>query len=193
MRNRAVATLAAVSLPTMAFFFPLVRLLGRVFRIPSEKLERSFIGLHNRIEKQRVRPYPPSEVLLLLPRCLQYLECPERVALDYRNCKDCGNCEIGGIVKMCESKGLRLSIVTGGEIAKKIVKETRPQAVIAVGCERELVNGILETASTPSYAIVNERPEGPCRNTKIDIKLLEEALTLLLDGQPACSGQTVPG
>ncbi|MDI6807875.1 MAG: DUF116 domain-containing protein [Candidatus Eisenbacteria bacterium] len=185
-RSQVLAGLAIISLPTIAFFFPLIKLVGRVFQIPNEKLEKSFIELHNRIERQRIRTHRPSELLLLLPRCLQDLECPERVVLDYKNCKACGNCEIGGIVKMCESKGVRLSIATGGEFARKLVMETHPHAIVAVGCERELVNGILETASTPSYAVINERPEGPCRNTKVDMKLLEEAVSLFLDEQ--CAG-----
>ena len=32
--------------------------------------------------------------------------------------------------------------------------------------------------NVPVYAIINNQPEGPCKNTRVDINVLKEALAL---------------
>ena len=54
--------------------------------------------------------------------------------------------------------------------------ETRPRLIIAVACERDLTSGVQDTHPLPVYGILNHRPEGPCRNTLVTLRLVEDAL-----------------
>jgi len=67
-------------------------------------------------------------------------------------------------------------VATGGTLARKIVKDFRPRLIIAVACERDLTSGIHDTYPLPVYGILNQRPNGPCWNTKVDIQRVEEAI-----------------
>jgi hypothetical protein len=49
-----------------------------------------------------------------------------------------------------------------------------------VACERDLTSGIQDTHPLPVYGILNERPEGPCRNTLVDLTTLEKALRFFI-------------
>ena len=74
--------------------------------------------------------------------------------------------------------------VSGGELARKKVREIRPTAVIGVACERDLVAGIRDVGNKFSViGIPNIRPEGPCKNTYIDLEELEKAIQFYV-GQP---------
>ena len=59
----------------------------------------------------------------------------------------------------------------------------KPLAVIGIACERDLVSGIEEiTSKIPVIGIENKRPEGPCKNTLVDVELFEKTLSSLLGG-----------
>ncbi len=68
-------------------------------------------------------------------------------------------------------------------MARKIIVEHKPQAVIAVACERELVSGIQDCYPLPVYGILNQRPHGPCTDTWADIARLERAIEHLLSAK----------
>ena len=70
----------------------------------------------------------------------------------------------------------------GGDEARKAVKDHRPDAVIGVACERDLISGIQDTApKMPVFGIPNKRPEGPCKNTSVDVKELEKIIRYCLN------------
>ena len=72
--------------------------------------------------------------------------------------------------------GVDLSVATGGTLARRIIKEKRPKAIIAVACERDLTSGIVDSYPLPVIGILNQRPFGPCINTRVDMKDVQEAL-----------------
>jgi hypothetical protein len=51
---------------------------------------------------------------------------------------------------------------------------------VAVACERDLVSGIRDAWPLPVIGLINERPEGPCVNTRVDVagvaRILEEQI-----------------
>jgi flagellar biosynthesis protein FlhG len=63
-----------------------------------------------------------------------------------------------------------------GQRFKEMIKKFRPTAIIGVACERELVAGIQDVISIPVIAIPNERPEGPCQNTQVNMQEIEKAI-----------------
>ncbi len=78
--------------------------------------------------------------------------------------------------RISEERGLDIFIATGGTIARRIVKEVRPDAIVAVACERDLSSGLVDTYPLPILGITNERPFGPCLNTRVDLTKVKEAL-----------------
>ena len=74
-------------------------------------------------------------------------------------------------------------IVNGGTLARKTVKELGPAAIVAVACEQDLFSGILDVRPLPTLGVLNIRPEGPCRNTRVDISQLESAIRFFSDAE----------
>ena len=78
-----------------------------------------------------------------------------------------------------------MGVATGGTLARQMVKEIRPKAIIAVACERDLTSGIQDVFPLPVIGVLNERPFGPCFNTRVDIKKVEAAILDILDTEEA--------
>jgi hypothetical protein len=127
-----------------------------------------------------VRVGASEQILLLLPHCLQNSECSRMLAGDVQNCDGCGSCVMNELKELVLKYGVQNRIVGGGALALMAVRELRPKAVAGVACERELVAAIRELGDIPVVAISNCRPEGPCRNTVVEIARVEEALRILL-------------
>jgi hypothetical protein len=63
------------------------------------------------------------------------------------------------------------------------VVERKPTVIVAVACERDLTAGIQDVYPIPVYGILNQRPFGPCINTKVDLGEIEKAIGLILNGR----------
>ncbi|MEW5746170.1 MAG: DUF116 domain-containing protein [Nitrospirota bacterium] len=157
--------------------YPLLMLAGAFFKDRKERLQRVVIDLNNRLIRAEPERYRTKRLLLLLPHCLQVNECDVRITNDIRNCKRCGRCEISDLLRIAEEYDLKLFVATGGNLARRIVSDIRPEAIIAVACERDLSSGIVDTYPLPVLGIPNERPFGPCRNTRVDLERVKEAIT----------------
>jgi hypothetical protein len=88
----------------------------------------------------------------------------------------CGKCPVGDLITMGEELGLKLEVVNGGTLARKKVASFKPDGIVAVACERDLTSGILDTYPIPVYGVMNDRPNGPCFNTCVDMKLVREGI-----------------
>lgn len=155
-------------------FYPFLMFLGSFIKGKKEYFQRLVINLNNRlIESGRT---PATRVLLLLPHCLQIDECKIRLTHNILNCARCGKCEIKDLISLAEEYDLKLFVATGGTLARRIVKDSRPEAIIAVACERDLSSGIADTYPLPILGIPNERPFGPCLNTRVDIEKVKKAI-----------------
>ncbi|MBI4654203.1 MAG: DUF116 domain-containing protein [Nitrospirae bacterium] len=155
--------------------YPLMLILGGLFRIKKEKLQKFLIDINNSLVKNS-KPELVRRILLLLPHCLQQSDCKIKITYNVYNCESCGKCEIKNFTQMARNLGLELYVATGGTIARRIVVNTRPEAIVAVACERDLSSGIVDTYPLPILGIINERPFGPCFNTGVDINKVKEAL-----------------
>ncbi len=159
---------------TIQFLFPITIFLGRIIGISREKIRNSFVHVNNSfIKKLKVKP---DKILILLPHCIQNYDCPYRLTYNFENCVKCGRCNIGEIITLKEKYGVNLAIATGGTLARRIIMNVRPRFIIAVACERDLVDGIKDVFPIPVYGLLNERPEGPCINTVVGVKSIEEVI-----------------
>jgi hypothetical protein len=117
-----------------------------------------------------------------MPHCLQDKDCEVKVTHRAQNCKRCGKCSIKDLLGLAEKYGVHMAVATGGTIARRIVIETRPDLIIAVACERDLTSGIQDTTPLPVYGIFNQRPFGPCLNTRVALDRVESVLREVLPG-----------
>lgn len=156
--------------------YPLLMLAGAFFKDRKERLQRMVIDLNNRLIRAEPKRHRAKRLLLLLPHCLQVSECDVRITNDIYNCKRCGRCEIRDLIEIADEHGLKLFVATGGNLARRIVSDVRPEAIIAVACERDLSSGIVDTYPLPVLGIPNERPFGPCLNTRVDLAKVKEAI-----------------
>ncbi len=166
---------------TVRLFLPLMTLLGRTLGITKEKVWASFIKVNNKLVASSGKRYRPSEILLLMPHCLQRSVCDVRLTYGVENCKRCGKCPILGLLDLSLKYGVHMAIATGGTIARRIVVQKRPKIILAVACERDLSSGIQDTYPLPVFGILNDRPFGPCLDTQVALNRLEAAMQNFLD------------
>lgn len=117
------------------------------------------------------------KVLLLLPKCLQNISCVNNIVSSIYNCRMCRKCSISEIleIKNYMDKDLIIypKVVTGRQIAKLWIDEIRPDYIVAVACEVELVAGIKEVAGINVLALPNTIVDKPCINTTIEGKKIK--------------------
>jgi len=160
--------------------YPLLMLMGSIFPGRKEALQALVIKINNRLVLNlRIST---KRLLLLMPHCLQVDKCVIRLTHNVRNCKQCGKCGIKDLIGISDRTGIELFVASGGNLARRIVEDARPEAIIAVACERDLSSGIADVYPMPVYGVPNERPCGPCLNTRVDISKVEEAIALFSTG-----------
>jgi len=147
---------------SITFLTPLILALGKKFGISYDKMGNSFIKVSNSLIQSSSWKINRSKIVILLPRCL-------RRPLQ----KD--------IIALAKKYQCLIFTVPGGELARKIIAEQKPLAVIGIACERDLLSGIRDVHHIPVIGIPNQRPEGPCKNTTVEYKKIEEAIKFFLD------------
>ncbi|MBT3181553.1 MAG: DUF116 domain-containing protein [Deltaproteobacteria bacterium] len=131
---------------------------AKLFGISRDRMGHSFVRSYNRISKATKPKGRKERLLILLPRCLAKEQLKE-------------------ITSLKNLYPIHIKTVSGGELARKHIKELMPSAVIGVACERDLVSGIRDVGKKLSLiGIPNKRPDGPCKNTHIDMKELISAI-----------------
>jgi hypothetical protein len=178
MKKKAGSLIEVVRFSAKIIFHFLIFFI-KIFRMPTEGITQAFIKLNNLLVKKERYILNNNELLLLLPRCLQKRDCKADIADDIKNCQRCGLCPVAGMVDIVERYQIPTFVVDGGELARRKVRDVHPQAIVAVACERELEEGILDVLP-PVIGIANERPNGPCRETKVSKKEVEEAIRFFL-------------
>ena len=128
---------------------------------------------------------PAERILILTPHCIQRDTCVHKITRNVENCRQCGGCSVGSMLGLAHKYGCKLAVATGGTLARQMVKQARPKAIVAVACERDLTSGIQDVFPLPVLGVLNERPFGPCFNTRVDIDKLEKAILVFMDDEEA--------
>jgi uncharacterized protein len=162
---------------TVKVLFPIAATLSRLLGVNRNILRTSFVKVNNALttaQKGRIRG---QRILVLLPHCLQIDICNRKLTTDVNNCMRCGKCPVGSLITMGEQMGLSIEVVNGGTLARRKVALMKPDGIVAVACEADLTLGIQDVYPIPVYGVINDRPHGPCFNTCVDMKLVEEGIT----------------
>lgn len=121
-----------------------------------DRVENAAVKVYNALALLRVRAVGPGELLLLVPRCLS------RATLD----------------RVLESAGrfqVPVFVATRGQLARRVIRERRPRAVVAVACERDMVTGLHDVAGrVPVLGLTMTLPAGPCKDAELDHETLEK-------------------
>ena len=157
--------------------FPAAVRLGAVFGIKRRRLEGSFIAVSNLLFHRMHIRVPANRLLVVTPHCLQLASCPHKVTRDPNNCKRCGGCNVGDLVALAEEMGFHFFIATGGTLARQMVYNTRPKAVLAIACERDLQ----DVYPLPAAGVLHIRPNGPCYNTSVDMAEVRAQLEQIIE------------
>jgi uncharacterized protein len=161
---------------TVKLLFPIAIVIGQLFRVNRNRLRTSFVKVNNSLTIAQSHRIKGDRILVLLPHCLQIDMCNRKITNDINNCLRCGKCAVGGLVELGEKYGLHIEVVNGGTLARRRVVTFRPNGIIAVACERDLTLGIQDVHPVPVYGVINDRPNGPCLNTCVDMSLFEDAV-----------------
>lgn len=143
-----------------------------------KKMKEWLITLNNRLVRSLTVKKKYNNILLLLPHCLQYADCPHKVTFHINNCRRCGKCQLKDLIQTAEEYSFDLFIATGGTIARRIVAENKPELIIAVACERDLFSGIRDALPLPVYGILNITPHGPCFNTRVSLDHIKQTIKM---------------
>lgn len=161
--------------------FPFAIALGKLCKIPKYKVQQSFVEVNNVLVSHYQLKVPAERILILTPHCIQWDKCVHKITRNVENCHQCGHCGVGSMLALAHKYGCKFVVATGGTLARQMVKEARPKAIVAVACERDLTSGMQDVFPLPVLGVPNERPYGPCFNTRVDIKKLEEAILAFME------------
>ena len=138
----------------------------------------------------------PSERVLLLPHCLRRSEtCQGKYTKRGLECRECNpDCPVNRLRSLAINLGYKgVCIAPGGRLAVNYVKETKPQAIVAVACQKELeegIHGVRELTesnqSTPPIVVIPLSRDG-CVDTEVDEEQAVEMIAL------GCSLEMVKG
>lgn len=173
----------------MTTLFPFAIGLGKVFHIDGDKIKNSFISVNNELVRTNPLQLRPEQVLLLAPHCIQENTCPYKVTNDINNCRRCGKCKVSDLLALRDRYGIRVGVATGGTLARKLVKEYRPRAIVAIACERDLASGIQDCSPIPVLGVLNDRPFGPCFNTSVYTPGVTDAIEFFIGNQNHGKGE----
>lgn len=119
-------------------------------------VEHAAIDVYNTLAERRGRTVGKGELLVLIPRCLS------KQALD-------------GVLEIAGRYAVPVFVATRGQLARRVIRERRPRAVVAVACERDMMTGLRDVAGKlPVLGLTMQLPNGPCRDAAIDLDQMEK-------------------
>jgi hypothetical protein len=145
---------------------PLMRLTSRVADRfgRRDRVENAAVKVYNALALRRARKVETGELLLLIPRCLS------RATLD-------------AVLGLAGAYGVPVFVATRGQLARRVIRERRPRAVVAVACERDMVSGLHDVAAkVPVLGLTMTLPAGPCKDAALDLASLEKYLQAFVKG-----------
>jgi hypothetical protein len=140
---------------------PFLRLMRLTSRIADrfgrrDWVENAAVKVYNALAMMRRRKVGQGELLVLIPRCLS------KETLD-------------GVLGIAGQYGVPVFVATRGQLARRVIRERRPRAVVAVACERDMVSGLHDVAGKiPVLGLTMTLPSGPCKDASVNLGQLEE-------------------
>ena len=138
-------------------YLRLMSLTSHVARVFGKRdwVEHAAIDVYNSLAERRQRRVGKGELLVLIPRCLS------KQTLD-------------GVLAIAGRYEVPVFVATRGQLARRVIRERRPRAVVAVACERDMTTGLRDVAGKlPVLGLTMRLPNGPCRDAVVDLDVME--------------------
>ena len=177
--NKPMGGLNNIMTKSLNSVYPLAFFSAKLLNINKDLIRKSYIETSNQLAKFRLGEMNLKKILLLAPHCLQDRDCPYKITVDIENCRRCGKCPIAGLYELTIKYKAKMVVATGGTLARDFIKQYLPEVILAIACERDLASGIHDVTSIPVIGVLNRRPNGPCCNTVVDCKEVENVLKYL--------------
>jgi hypothetical protein len=136
--------------------------------------------IRNILYKNTFSHVPYNERIVLIPQCLRSLECPAKFnSVEGAKCVECGKCKIKEISRKAKELGyIGTYIAPGGGFVKRIIKKTKPNALIGLGCPYEVNLAMLEVSSKgiPCQGVI--LLSSGCVTTDVDLNAVYEKMEL---------------
>lgn len=168
--------LMKINFTIVTLLYPSICKIAKFSGISKDEIRKIYIKINNSFIYSNKYDLNSEDVIILIPHCIQNHKCKLKVTSDIENCKKCGKCSIKDLLEIKEKYHTKIFVATGGTLARKIILDSKPKAVIAVACERDLTSGVRDVHKIPVLGVFNSRPNGPCIDTKININEVEEAI-----------------
>jgi hypothetical protein len=125
-----------------AFYSPIRTVVEKIGLNP-KYFNALVVDVKNSINADRFKKVPPDERVIVLPQCLRSIDCPAKVSSrDGIKCIGCGLCYLKEFIEKTENLGYKVFILPGGTFVKRVLKRTKPKAVLGVACFNDLIEGI---------------------------------------------------
>lgn len=133
---------ARLMLISISLLESVIKAIFWIARIEDTIVDDVGVRLRNYINRQKFLRVPKEERFIFMPQCVRSTECPAKLSPEGIKCVSCGRCEVGAAKKYAEGLGYRFFIVPGSSFIKRIMKKYRPKAVVGVGCQMEIKEGL---------------------------------------------------
>ena len=127
-------------------------------------VEHAAVEVYDGLAQRRRWKVGRGELLVLIPRCLS------KEALD-------------GVLGVAGRYGVPVFVATRGQLARRVIRERRPRAVVAVACERDMLTGLHDVAGKlPVLGLTMRLPAGPCKDATLDLETFESWVKGFVEG-----------
>ncbi len=157
-------------------YYPLAKGLAHITFSSKKNLIESFLYFNNEIVLTDQKDIRNTNILVLLPHCLQKEDCTIRITNDIIKCEECGGCDIAKIKKLITEHNVDAAVATGGFLEHKMIEEKKPEVIVAIATAKELVNSLRDNWNYPVYAVLNEQSTTSNEKNPVNISFIAFAI-----------------
>ncbi|MFA5357918.1 MAG: DUF116 domain-containing protein [archaeon] len=143
-------------------------------------IQFTHIELRNTVFEPEYKKIPYNQRVLFLPHCARHSKnCKAKQTDEGIACAHCKSCDIDKAVKIAEELGyMKVFVVPGGSMVKKLLKKYKPKASLGVCCFHEAIMAFDMIKGTGIIPQVVLLLNDGCKDTKLNMPLLEERIRL---------------
>jgi hypothetical protein len=133
---------ARLVLICIALLESVIKAIFWIVRVDDSIVDEVGVRLRNYVNKNEFQKISPEFKFIFMPQCVRSVDCPAKLTPEGIKCISCGRCGVGEAKKRAEALGYKFFVVPGSSFIKRIIKTYRPKAIIGVGCQMEIKEGL---------------------------------------------------
>ncbi len=155
--------------------------IGKSLGLSDALVQYAHVELRNLAFEADFKKIPFDERMIFLPHCSRNTAVCKATSDDEGlHCKECGACDVDKAMKLARKLGYKhIFMVPGGSMVKKVLEKYKPKAAMGVSCFHEAVMAFELTKQINVIPQVVLLLKDGCKDTKVNLHLLEEKLSLI--------------